>query len=374
MFTDYLEAGSWSESTLRANRVALDRLQLRQRVAVDVSHRSTITSILGEPAALPLAMSPLGLLGMQHADGEIHAALACQRFGVPFTLSTMSICSIEDVAASGAPFWFQLYLMRDRGLVARLIDRAAAAGCRVLVLTLDLQVLGVRHRDVANGLSAPPRPTLRNLLDLLRRPAWCLGMLGARRRDFGNLAGEVPQGTDTRSLASWIETQFDPSMTWDDVAWVRQRWPGKLVLKGILDADDARLALRCGADALVVSNHGGRQLDGAPASIDALPAVLDAVGSSAEVHLDSGIRSGQDIFRALAHGARAVHAGRALGYGLGAGGGAGVCRALQILHTELDRTMALTGRTRVGDIDASALFHPLAATAAPAARPDPPRP
>jgi len=356
MFVDYLESGSWSESTLRANRAAWDALPLRQRVAVDVSQRRLGTALAGEDAALPLVMAPLGLLGMQRADGEILAARACARAGIPFVLSTMSVCPIEAVAAaSPAPIWFQLYLMRDRGAAAALIDRARDAGCRTLVLTLDLQVLGKRHRDTRNGLSTPPRITPRTLLDLASRPAWCLDLLRTRHRGFGNLRDLLPAGTDTRSLVSWIETQFDPAVTWRDVEWVRARWDGPLVAKGLLDADDARRAVAAGADAVVVSNHGGRQLDGAPASAHALPAVLDAIGERAEVHVDGGIGSGQDLLRALALGARAAWSGRALAYGLAADGERGVTRAIDILRDELDRSMALTGQTDVARIGRDAL-------------------
>lgn len=356
MFIDYLESGSWSESTLRANRAAWDALPLRQRVAMDVSQRSLATTLAGEDAALPLAMAPLGLLGMQRADGEILAARACAGAGIPFVLSTMSVCPIEAVAAaSPAPVWFQLYLMRDRGAAAALIDRARDAGCRTLVLTLDLQVLGKRHRDTRNGLSAPPRLTPRTVLDLARHPLWCARLLGSRHRGFGNLQGLLPAGTDTRSLVSWIETQFDPAVTWRDVEWVRRQWTGPLVVKGILDAEDARLAVAAGADVVVVSNHGGRQLDGAPASASALPAVLDAVGERAEVHVDGGIGSGQDLLRALALGARAAWSGRALAYGLAADGERGVARAIAIIREELDRSMALTGQTDVTRIGCDAL-------------------
>lgn len=356
MFMDYLESGSWSESTLHANRAAWDSMPLRQRVAVDVSQRRLATTLAGHNASLPMAMAPLGLLGMQRADGEILAARACANAGIPFVLSTMSISPLEAVAAaSPAPLWFQLYLMRDRGIAAALIERARAAGCHALVLTLDLQVLGRRHADARNGLSTPPRLTPRTLLDLARRPAWCLRLLGTRHRGFGNLQGLLPTGTDTRSLVSWIETQFDPTVTWPDVEWVRQRWDGPLVIKGILDAEDAKLAVEAGADAVVVSNHGGRQLDGAPASAHALPDVLQVIGSRTEVHVDGGIRSGQDLLRALALGARGVWAGRALGYGLAADGERGVTRAIDILREELDRSMALTGQTDANAISRAAL-------------------
>lgn len=359
MFYDYADSGSWTETTYRANQADFAQIKLRQRVAVDLSERSTASQMVGVGVAMPVALAPVGLAGMQHADGEILAARAAARFGVPFTLSTMSICSIEDVAAhTRAPFWFQLYVMRDRDFVARLIDRARAAACSALVLTLDLQILGQRHKDLKNGLSAPPKPTLNTLLQLVRRPRWCLGMAGTRRRQFGNIVGHVQGVNDLGSLAEWTARQFDPQLSWSDVEWIKQRWGGKLILKGILDAEDARIARDCGADALIVSNHGGRQLDGAPSSIEALPAIVAAVGSQVEVHLDGGIRSGQDVLKALALGARGTYIGRAYLYGLGALGEAGVSQALAILHKELDLTMAFCGKTRVSDIDRSILLQP----------------
>jgi L-lactate dehydrogenase (cytochrome) len=357
MFYDYADSGSWTESTYRANQADFAKIKLRQRVAVNLEDRSTASRMVGVDVAMPVALAPVGLAGMQHADGEILAARAAERFGVPFTLSTMSICSIEDIAAhTRAPFWFQLYVMRDRDFIARLIERAQAAGCSALVLTLDLQMLGQRHKDLKNGLSAPPKLTARNLVNLMTKPRWCLGMLGTRRRQFGNVVGHAKGVADTSSLIEWTARQFDPTLNWGDVAWIKQRWGGKLILKGILDAEDARLALDCGADALIVSNHGGRQLDGAPSSIEALPAIVAAVGSQIELHLDGGIRSGQDVLKALALGARGTYIGRAYLYGLGAMGEAGVTRALEIIHKELDLTMAFCGKTRIGDVDRGILL------------------
>ncbi|MCX8005970.1 MAG: alpha-hydroxy-acid oxidizing protein, partial [Burkholderiaceae bacterium] len=346
MFYDYADSGSWTESTYRANETAFTKYLLRQRVAVDISRRSVASTMLGEPVAMPVALAPTGLTGMQHADGEILAARAAEKFGVPFTLSTMSICSIEDVAAATTrPFWFQLYVMRDRAFVERLIERARAARCSALMLTLDLQVLGQRHKDIKNGLSAPPKPTLRNVLNLATKPRWCWRMLGTRRRQFGNIVGHVQGVSDMTSLSAWTAQQFDPTLSWRDVEWVKRCWGGKLILKGILDAEDARIAADSGADAIVVSNHGGRQLDGAPAAIDALPAIVDAVGSRLEVWMDGGIRSGQDVFKAIALGAKGTLIGRAFLYGLGALGEDGVTRCLQIIRNELDLTMAFCGRT-----------------------------
>lgn len=357
MFYDYADSGSWTESTYRANQSDFAKIKLRQRVAVNMEGRSTASQMVGVDMAMPVALAPAGLTGMQHADGEILAARAAERFGVPFTLSTMSICSIEDIAAhTRAPFWFQLYVMRDRDFIERLIDRAKAAGCSALMLTLDLQMLGQRHKDLKNALSAPPKLTARNLVNLMTKPRWCMGMLGTRRRQFGNVVGHVKGVGDMGSLAEWTAKQFDPKLNWGDVAWIKKRWGGKLILKGILDAEDARIALDCGADALIVSNHGGRQLDGAPSSIEALPAIVAAVGSQIELHLDSGIRSGQDVLKALALGARGTYIGRAYLYGLGAMGEAGVTRALEIIHKELDLTMAFCGRTRIGDVDRSILL------------------
>ncbi|MCK6426959.1 MAG: alpha-hydroxy-acid oxidizing protein [Burkholderiaceae bacterium] len=373
MFYDYVDTGSWTESTYFANEAAFRPIQLRQRVAVNLEHRSTATQMVGVDVKMPVALAPTGLTGMQHADGEILAARAAEAFGVPFTLSTMSICSIEDVAAhTRAPFWFQLYVMRDRGFIERLIERARAAGCGALVLTLDLQIIGQRHRDLKNGLSVPPRPTLANLVNMLAKPRWCLGMLGTKRRQFGNVIGHVDGVDDMASLGAWTNQQFDPRLNWRDVEWIKKRWGGKLILKGIQDVEDARLAVETGADALIVSNHGGRQLDGAQASIEALPAIVAEVGRRIEVHMDGGIRSGQDVLKAWALGARGTYIGRAFLYGLGALGEAGVTRALEIIHKELDLTMAFTGHTRLVDVDRSILVpgrYPLPAGSAPGAAP-----
>jgi L-lactate dehydrogenase (cytochrome) len=351
-FFDYAEAGSYSQETLRANREDLERIKLRQRVLVDVSQRDLTTTIIGEQARLPLALAPIGLCGMQHGDGEILACRAAQAAGIPFTLSTMSICSIEDVArAVGKPFWFQLYVMKDRGFIRALIERAAAARCSALVLTVDLQVLGQRHCDIRNGMTVPPQIKLANLIDVASKPAWALSILRGKRKTFGNLAGHVRGMENVNSLALWTASQFDPALNWKDVEWVRSIWSGKLILKGILDVEDAKTAARTGASALVVSNHGGRQLDGAPSSISALPKIVEAVGAQIEVMFDGGIRSGQDILRALALGARSCMIGRSYIYGLGAGGEDGVGKAIEILAKELDVSMALTGTRRVQDID-----------------------
>jgi len=351
-FFDYAESGSYSEQTLNANRADLERIRLRQRVLSDVSHRTTKTAILGEPAALPLVLAPIGLCGMQHGDGEILACRAAQAAGIPFTLSTMSICSIEDVAAAvDKPFWFQLYVMRDRGFIRALIERAAAAKCSALVLTVDLQVLGQRHRDIKNGLSVPPELRINNLIDIATKPAWAASVLRGKRKTFGNIAGHIRGMENVNTLSVWIAGQFDPALNWKDVEWIKSLWPGKLILKGILDVEDARIAAKAGAAALVVSNHGGRQLDGAPSSIAMLPPIVEAVGSDIEIMFDGGIRSGQDVFRALALGARACLSGRAYVYGLGAGGEAGVARAIEIIRNELDVTMALTGVNSIAEID-----------------------
>ena len=357
MFYDYADSGSWTESTYRANEADFQKIKLRQRVAVNMENRSLATTMAGQAAAMPVAIAPVGLTGMQHADGEIHAAKAAEKFGIPFTLSTMSICSIEDIAAhTQAPFWFQLYMMRDRDAMVRMIERARAARCSALVLTLDLQVIGQRHKDLKNGLTAPPRPTIANILNLLLKPRWCLGMAGTKRHSFGNLVGHVKAVSDMNSLAAWTNEQFDPRLSWADVEWVKQQWGGKFILKGIMDVEDARLAADVGADVIVVSNHGGRQLDGAPSSIEALPAIVAEVGSRLEVHMDGGIRSGQDVLKAWALGARGTYIGRAMAYGLGAMGEAGVTKALQIIHKELDVTMAFCGRTQIGQVDRSILL------------------
>jgi L-lactate dehydrogenase (cytochrome) len=357
MFYDYADSGSWTESTYRANSTDFERIKFRQRVAVDMSNRTLQTTMAGQEVFMPVAIAPTGLTGMQHADGEILAARAAEKFGVPFTLSTMSICSIEDVAANTSkPFWFQLYVMKDRAFIERLIDRAKAAKCSALVLTLDLQVLGQRHKDLRNGLSAPPRLTLPNIVNMATKPRWCLGMLGTKRRQFGNIVGHATSVSDMSSLSSWTSQQFDLSLSWKDVEWVKQRWGGKLIIKGIMDAEDARLCVESGADALIVSNHGGRQLDGAQSSIAALPGIADAVGKQIEVHMDGGIRSGQDVIKALALGARGVYIGRAFLYGLGAMGEEGVRRSLDIIRNELDITMAFCGLRDVKHVDRNILL------------------
>ncbi|TNF87487.1 MAG: alpha-hydroxy-acid oxidizing protein [Gammaproteobacteria bacterium] len=359
MFYDYADSGSWTESTYRANESDFEDIKLRQRVAVDISERSVNGEMIGQPVAMPVALAPVGLTGMQHPDGEIKAARAAEKFGVPFTLSTMSICSIEDVAErTREPFWFQLYVMKDHEFVGRLIDRARDAGCSALMLTLDLQILGQRHKDIRNGLSAPPKPSLKTALQLISRPRWCLNMLGTRRYGFRNIIGHVEGVTDLASLSTWTAEQFDPKLTWQDIDWIRQRWGGKLILKGILDPEDARMAVKVGADAIIVSNHGGRQLDGASSSIGALPAIIAEVGKDIEVHFDGGIRSGQDVLKALCLGAKATYIGRAYIYGLGARGEAGVEQALDIIRRELDMTMALCGERRVQNLGHHNLLHP----------------
>jgi L-lactate dehydrogenase (cytochrome) len=351
-FFDYADGGSYSEETLRANRTDLERIALRQRVMVDVADRSTSTKILGEPVSLPLALAPIGLCGMQHGDGEILACRAAQAAGIPFCLSTMSICSIEDVAgAVDKPFWFQLYVMKDRGFIRSLIERAAAAKCSALVLTVDLQILGQRHRDIKNGMTVPPELRLKNFFDIATKPAWALSVLRGKRKTFGNISGHLKGMESVNVLSQWISGQFDPSLSWKDIEWIAGLWPGKLILKGILDVEDARIAAKSGAAALVVSNHGARQLDGAPSSISMLPRITDALGSDIEIMFDGGIRSGQDLFRALALGAKSCLSGRAYIYGLGAGGQAGVTRAIEIIRNELDVTMALTGVKNIAQID-----------------------
>jgi L-lactate dehydrogenase (cytochrome) len=359
MFYDYTESGSWTEQTFRENTTDFEQIRLRQRVAVDMQGRSTATRMVGQEVAMPVALAPVGLTGMQHADGEIKAARAAERFGVPFTLSTMSICSIEDVAAhTERPFWFQLYTMKDEDYVRRLIARARDAKCSALVITLDLQILGQRHKDIKNGLSAPPKLTPKTMLNLATKWGWGLEMLSTRRRQFGNIVGHVDGISDPASLMAWTNEQFDPSLDWDKVKKIRDQWDGPVILKGILDAEDAKAALKVGADAIVVSNHGGRQLDGALSSIRALPSILDAVGDRIEVHLDSGIRSGQDILKAVAMGAKGTWIGRAYIYGLGAMGQQGVTRALELLHKELDVSMALCGRRRIEELDRDVLLIP----------------
>jgi L-lactate dehydrogenase (cytochrome) len=357
MFYDYADSGSWTEGTYRANEADFQSIKLRQRVAVNMENRSTAVKMIGIDAKMPVAIAPVGLTGMQHADGEILAAKAAEKFGIPFILSTMSICSMEDVAANTtAPFWYQLYMMRDRDAMVAMIERARKAGCTALVLTLDLQVIGQRHKDLKNGLTAPPKPTLANMINLATKLAWCLGMLGTRRHSFGNLVGHVKGVSDMRSLSAWTNEQFDPRLSWEDVAWVKAQWGGKLILKGIQDVEDAKLAVLSGADAIVVSNHGGRQLDGAQSSIKALPPIVEAVGDKIEVWMDGGIRSGQDVLKAWALGAKGTMIGRSWLYGLGAMGEAGVTKALQIIHKELDITMAFCGHTNINNVDKGILL------------------
>jgi len=357
MFFDYADSGSWTETTYRENESDFQKIALRQRVAVNMEGRSLKTEMVGQAVSMPVALAPTGLTGMQIADGEIKAAKAAEKFGVPFTLSTMSICSIEDVAReTSSPFWFQLYVMRDRGFIERLIDRAKAAKCSALVLTMDLQILGQRHKDIRNGLSAPPKFTAKHVWQMASRPSWALGMLGTKRRSFGNLVGHVDNLGDLRQLSAWTSSQFDPTLSWTDIAWVKERFGGKVIVKGILDAEDAKLAVAHGADAIIVSNHGGRQLDGAPSSIRVLPEIVAAVGSKTEIHLDGGIRSGQDILKAVALGAKSTYIGRAFLYGLGAGGEAGVTRVLEIIRKEMDITMALCGERDIRNIGAHTIY------------------
>jgi L-lactate dehydrogenase (cytochrome) len=351
-FFDYADRGSYAEETLRANRDDLRDIKFRQRVLVDVSKRDLSTTILGEPSALPVILAPVGLLGMQHGDGEIHACRAAQAAGIPFTQSTMSICSIEDIAAAvDKPFWFQLYVMKDRGFIKALIERAIAAKCSALVLTVDLQVNGQRHQDIKNGMTVPPEWSLSKLIDFATKPAWVSGVLRGKRKTFGNLMGHLKGTDDITALATWIGSQFDTTLNWKDLDWIRSIWPGKLVLKGILDVEDAEIAAKTGAQALVVSNHGGRQLDGAPSSIEVLPEIVDAVGDKIEVMFDGGIRSGQDVMRALALGAKSCMIGRAYAYGLGAGGQAGVAKAIDLIKNELNVTMGLCGINTIAEID-----------------------
>jgi L-lactate dehydrogenase (cytochrome) len=357
MFFDYADSGAWSESTYKANESDFAKIKLRQRVLVDMTNRSLASTMIGEPVTMPVAIAPTGMTGMQHADGEILAAEAAEAFGVPFTLSTMSICSIEDVALhTRKPFWFQLYVMKDRDFVNNLIDRAKAAKCSALVLTLDLQILGQRHKDIRNGLSAPPKFTPKHIWQMATRPQWCMEMLNTQRRSFGNIVGHAKNVSDLSSLSTWTAEQFDPKLSWKDVAWIKERWGGKLILKGILDEDDARAAVDSGADAIIVSNHGGRQLDGAPSSISMLPRIVAAVGDRVEVHIDGGIRSGQDVLKAVALGAKGTYIGRPFLYGLGAGGREGVTRALDIISKEMDVTMALCGRRLLSEVDESILL------------------
>ena len=359
MFYDYAESGSWTEQTFRENTTDFDQIRLRQRVAVDMSGRSTATQMIGQDVTMPVALAPVGLTGMQHADGEIKAARAAEAFGVPYTLSTMSINSIEDVAAATTkPFWFQLYTMRDTDYVSRLIQRAKDAKCSALVITLDLQILGQRHKDLKNGLSAPPKLTLKTMANLATKWTWGLQMLRAQRREFGNIVGHIDGISDASSLGAWTAEQFDLSLDWNKIAKLKEEWGGKVILKGILDAEDAKMALKVGADAIIVSNHGGRQLDGALSSIKALPSILEAVGDQIDVHLDSGIRSGQDVLKAMAMGAKGTYIGRAYIYGLGAMGQAGVTSALEVIHRELDTTMALCGETQVENLGRHNLLIP----------------
>ena len=359
MFHDYAVSGSWDEQTLSDNSTDFKKIRLRQRVAVDMTDRKTNSEMINEPVTIPVALAPVGLTGMQRADGEIKAAKAAEKFGVPFTLSTMSICSIEDVARNTEkPFWFQLYTMKDTGFVNSLIDRAKAAKCSALVITLDLQILGQRHRDLKNGLSAPPKPTFKNIIDLSTKWSWGLEMLQTKRRSFGNIVGHVSGVSDTSSLSEWTQTQFDPALDWDKISKIKEYWGGKVILKGILDKEDAKMALQVGADAMIVSNHGGRQLDGAISSIEALPSILEAVGDKIEVHLDGGVRSGQEILKAVAMGAQGTYIGRPYIYGLGAYGEKGVTLALELIQNELDISMALCGYKNIKDVDQSAILLP----------------
>ena len=359
MFFDYANSGSWSETTYRENVTDFQKIKLRQRVAVDMSNRTLETKMVGQKVSMPVALAPTGLTGMQHADGEILAAQAAEEFGIPFTLSTMSVCSIEAVAEkTKKPFWFQLYMMRDRKFMERLIDRAKAAKCSALVLTLDLQILGQRHKDVRNGLSTPPKFTPKHLYQVLTRPGWCLKMLGTKNHFFGNIVGHVEGIKDVRSLTSWVGTQFDPQLNWKDIEWIKKRWGGKLIIKGVLDSEDARMAANTGADAIIVSNHGGRQLDGASSTINILPEISDAVGKFIEIHIDGGIRSGQDVVKAMCLGAKGTYIGRAFLYGLGALGKQGVSKALEIIKTEADMTMALCGKRDIKELNKDNIYLP----------------
>ncbi len=364
MFYDYADCGSYTESTYQANESDLQKIKFRQKVAVNIENRSTKTTMLGESVSMPVALAPTGIAGMQRADGEILAAKAAEHFGVPFTLSTMSCCSIEDVAShTSRPFWFQLYMMKDRDFMADLIKRAREARCSALMVTLDLQVLGQRHLDIKNGLSTPPKPTLKNLLNLALKPEWCWHMLQTKRRSFGNIVGHIKDADDMKILAMWTAEQFDATLNWNDLAWIKEQWGGKIILKGIMDASDAEMAVKCGADAIVVSNHGGRQLDGAPSTIHALPDIVEAVNrlnSSMEVWMDGGIRGGQDVLRAYALGAKGTLIGRSFLYGLGAYGQEGVYKALDIIQKELDVSMAFCGHTDINNVTKDILFTPKA--------------
>jgi len=359
MFYDYADSGSWTENTYRSNATDFQKIKFKQRVAVNIEHRNLKTTMIGHDVSMPVALAPTGLTGMQHADGEILAARAAEQFGVPFTLSTMIVCSIEDIAANTtAPFWFQLYVMRDRDFIRRLIERAKEAKCSALVVTLDLQVLGQRHKDIKNGLSTPPKPTIANLINLATKPRWCLNMLKTQRRTFGNIVGHAKGVGDLSSLSSWTAEQFDPTLSWDDLEWIKKHWDGKIVLKGIMEPDDVQHAIDSGADAIIVSNHGGRQLDGAPSSISALPAMKAAAGDNIEVWMDGGIRSGQDILRGRALGAQGMLIGRAFLYALGAMGQQGVYKCLEMLANELDISMAFCGHTDINQVDRSILLNP----------------
>jgi L-lactate dehydrogenase (cytochrome) len=357
MFYDYADSGSWTEGTYRSNETEFSKIKFRQRVAINIDGRSIASTMLDLPVSMPVALAPVGMTGMQHADGEILAANAAKEFGVPYCLSTMSICSMEEIEKhTKHPFWFQLYVMRDKKFVSSLIERARVANCSALVVTLDLQILGQRHKDLKNGLSAPPKPTIGNMINLLTKPSWCIGMLQTKNRQFGNIVGHVDGVDDMSSLSAWTASQFDPSLDWNEVAQIKKQWGGKLILKGILDPEDAKLAVAVGADAIIVSNHGGRQLDGAPSTIEALPAIVDAVGSQVEIWLDSGIRSGQDVIKALALGATGTLVGRSYIYGLGAMGQTGVTKALEIIAKELDLTMAFCGVKDVRQVNRSILY------------------
>ena len=356
MFFQYADSGSWTESTYEANEADFAKIKLRQRVLVDISDRSLATTMVGQKASMPVALAPTGMTGMQHADGEMLAARAAEEFGIPFTLSTMSICSIEDIASvTKQPFWFQLYVMKDRDFVLDLIHSDKAAKCPALVLTADLQILGQRHNDIRNGLSAPPKMTARNIWQMATRPGWCMGMLKTKRRSFGNIIGHAKDISDMTTLSHWTHSQFDPKLSWSDVAWIKEQWGGPLIIKGILDVDDAKAAVDVGADAIIVSNHGGRQLDGAHSSISMLPRIVDAVGDKIEVHMDGGVRSGQDVLKAVALGAKGTFIGRPFLYGLGAMGKEGVTLALEIIRKELDISMALCGKRDIKAVDRSIL-------------------
>lgn len=357
MFNDYVDSGSWTESTYQANESDFQNIKFRQRVAVDMSNRSLKTTMLGQDVSMPVAIAPTGLTGMLYADGEMLGAIAAEKMGIPFTLSTMSVCSIEDVASvTSKPFWFQLYMMKDRGFIENLIERAKAAKCSALVLTLDLQILGQRHKDIQNGLSVPPKMTTSQIWNMAIKPAWCMNMLTTKRHSFRNIDGHVKDAKDLSSLSIWTQKQFDEKLSWDDVEWIKQKWGGPLLIKGILDERDAKLAVKSGADAIIVSNHGGRQLDGARSSISVLPEIIDAVGDDIEVHMDGGIRSGQDVLRAVSLGAKGVYIGRPFLYGLGAMGEKGVTLALEIIRNEMDITMAFCGERDIQAMNRSHLY------------------